>query len=41
VGQVPQLSVPPQPSDTEPQLSPAGQAVNGVQVVAHLLLLHT
>ena len=28
--QVPQLTMPPQPSDTEPQLSPAGQVVAGV-----------
>jgi hypothetical protein len=35
--QVPQLTVPPQPSSTVPQVSPWGQVVSGVQT--HTLLV--
>ena len=38
--QVPQVTIPPQPSETEPQLSPAGQVVIGTQpLLVELLVL--
>jgi hypothetical protein len=35
LGHVPQLSVPPQPSDTEPHVAPTAEHVFGVQPVEH------
>jgi hypothetical protein len=35
LGHVPQLRVPPQPSETEPHVAPTAEQVFGVQPVAH------